>query len=144
MYSEPHLIDFPKLGTSSIGYISVAEQNLKFIPFHIQRIFWTYFTPQEITRGRHAHKQTEQVLVAVAGTIQVTTETAQGHQQTFHLTHPHQGLYIPPHVWHVMEYSHTAVQLVFASTAYEEADYLREKDQFISYWTNRPSKYQPQ
>ena len=76
-YSPPHLIEFPKLGAPEIGYISVTEQQ-KLVPFEVQRIFWTYYTPESIVRGRHAHQRTEQVLVAAAGRITVTTELADG------------------------------------------------------------------
>lgn len=129
----PHLVEFPKLGASEIGFISVTEQ-LKLIPFEIQRIFWTYYTPESIVRGRHAHFQTEQVLIAAAGRITVTTEMADGTVNVHRLEDPHVGLYVPPHAWHTMQYSHSAVQLVFASRAYDEQDYIRQYDQFREVW----------
>lgn len=131
---QPHIIEFPKLGRSDIGYISVAEQQ-KQVPFEILRTFWTYYTPESIVRGRHAHHHTEQVLVAVAGRIIVTTELPDGTIQTFRLEDPHQGLYIPPHAWHTMQYSHSAVQLVFASTLYDESDYIRDFEDFRRIWS---------
>jgi len=133
-FPAPHLIEFNSIGQSDIGYISIAEQQ-KEIPFDIQRVFWTYFTPESITRGRHAHKITEQVLIAVAGKITVRTESADGKENhTFVLERPNKGVYIPPNVWHTMEYSHTAVQLVFASTKYQSEDYLRDYQDFKKYW----------
>lgn len=129
----PHLIEFPKLGASEIGFISVTEQ-LKLIPFEIQRIFWTYYTPESIVRGRHAHFHTEQVLIAVAGRITVTTEMADGTVNVHRLEDPHVGLYIPPHAWHTMQYSHSAVQLVLASRLYDEQDYIRRYEQFHEVW----------
>jgi len=69
----PHIIDFNQIGDSAIGFISVAESQRK-VPFEIKRVFWTYYTPQNVTRGRHAHYVTEQVLIAVAGTIKVSVE----------------------------------------------------------------------
>jgi len=54
---EPYLIHFSQIGESAIGFISVAEQ--KNIPFEIRRVYWTYFTPENVTRGRHAHRTTE-------------------------------------------------------------------------------------
>ena len=132
-YHRPHLIDFQRIGEPSIGYISIAYFD-EFVPFDIKRLFWTYFTPESIVRGRHAHHKTEQVLVAVAGRIIVTTEDAQGRINSFVLEKPHQGVYIPPNVWHTMQYSHTAVQLVMASTLYNEKDYIRDIDQFRKIW----------
>ncbi|MCU0416409.1 MAG: FdtA/QdtA family cupin domain-containing protein [Cytophagaceae bacterium] len=131
---RPHLITFPKLGESSIGYISVTEAESQ-VPFTINRVFWTYYTPESIVRGRHAHYQTEQVLVAVTGRIIITTEEPDGTIQVFNLESPNEGVYIPPNCWHTMQYSHTAVQLVFASTKYNESDYIRSYDDFKKYYT---------
>jgi len=134
--SRPYLIQFPKLGAPDIGYITVAE-GTDLIPFAVARTFWTYYTPESIVRGRHAHHTTQQVILAVAGRILVTTETANGEIQTFVLDTPHVGVYVPPNVWHTMQYSHSAVQLVFASTHYEEADYIRQHEDFRSIWKDK-------
>ena len=133
---DPHLIQFPKLGAPEIGYISVMEQQL-LLPFEVQRIFWTYYTPESIVRGRHAHHATEQVLVAAAGRITVTTELADGTIESFRLEDPHVGLYVPPHAWHTMQYSHSAVQLVLASAGYREEDYIRDYDEFRRVWQGK-------
>ena len=71
--NHPHIIEFPKLGSTEIGYISVAE-NQRNVPFEIKRVFWSYHTPDNVVRGRHAHHQTEMVLVATLGRIIVNTE----------------------------------------------------------------------
>ena len=130
---QPYLIEFPKIGDSTIGFISVIEQ-LRPIPFEVKRTFWTYHTPESIVRGRHAHHLTEQVLVAAAGRITVTTEMPDGTIEVYRLEDPHIGLYVPPNAWHTMQYSHSAVQLVFASQSYNEKDYIREYEQFRRVW----------
>ena len=129
----PYLIEFPKVGASDIGFISIAEHPQQ-IPFEIKRTFWTYYTPESVLRGRHAHHRTEQVLVAVAGRIIVTTELADGQVELFRLEDPHVGLYIPPYVWHTMQYSHSAVQLVMASLPYNAEDYIRDHSEFQRIW----------
>ncbi|MBJ6108303.1 FdtA/QdtA family cupin domain-containing protein [Hymenobacter sp. BT523] len=134
-YPAPHLIHFPKLGDPGIGYISVGENVQDSLPFAVQRVFWTYYTPESIVRGRHAHHRTEQVLIAVAGRIIVTTELADGDIQIHRLEDPYVGLYIPPCAWHTMQYSHTAVQLALASQPYREDDYIRDYDTFRQTWT---------
>lgn len=134
-YPTPHLIHFPKLGEPTIGYISVGENAKDPLPFAVQRVFWTYYTPESIVRGRHAHHRTEQVLIAAAGRIIVTTELANGEIQTFRLEDPFVGLYVPPNAWHTMQYSHSAVQLVLASQPYNEADYIRDYEAFRKQWT---------
>ena len=133
-FPAPHLFEFPKLGSPDIGYISVGEAGRLPLHFRIERIFWTYYTPESIVRGRHAHHRTEQVLVAVAGRIIVTTELADGTIQTFRLENPNVGLYVPPSAWHTMQYSHSAVQLVLASTPDDESDYIRNHDDFRRIW----------
>lgn len=129
MLTQPYEIPFHKVGHSAEGYIAVAELE-KTIPFEVKRVFWTYYTPESIVRGRHAHHRTEQVLVAAAGRILLHTETPDGEIKTFILESPHVGVYIPPHCWHTMQYSHNAVQLVFASTLYREEDYIRDYGTF--------------
>lgn len=128
----PYLLDFAKLGAPDIGYISVGEA--PGLPFAVRRVFWTYYTPESILRGRHAHHRTEQVLVAVTGRIIVTTELADGALQTFRLEHPAVGLYVPPGCWHTMQYSPATVQLVLASTTFDAADYIRDYEEFRRTW----------
>jgi mannose-6-phosphate isomerase-like protein (cupin superfamily) len=137
-YPPPHLITLSKLGEPSIGYISVVEAGAT-LPFRVERVFWTYYTPESILRGRHAHHRTEQVLVAVAGRIVVTAETPDGELHTFRLEDPNVGVYVPPNAWHTMQYSHTAVQLVLASQPYQEADYIRDYDDYRRVWGGPPA-----
>lgn len=131
-YAKPHIIKFPKLGEPSIGYISVTQNSE--LPFEVKRVFWTYYTPESIVRGRHAHKKTEQILIAAAGNIIVNTENAAGEIQTFKLENPYEGVYVPPDHWHTMQYSHTAIQMVLASTEYDAEDYIRDYEAFKRYW----------
>ncbi len=126
---QPHLISFPKLGDPSIGFISVYEGST-LVPFEVKRVFWTYYTPDSIVRGRHAHHETEMVLVAVSGRIVVNTEMAGGKIETFILERPETGLYLPKYCWHTMQYSHSSVQLVLASSVYKEKDYIRDYNEF--------------
>ncbi len=135
-YPAPYLLEFPSLGFDGTGFLSVAE-NAENIPFDIQRVFWTYDVPENAVRGEHAHHHLEQILIAVKGTITVTTEEGDGSKQTFSLDSPNVGLYIPPHVWHHMEYSDTAVQIVLASMPYSEKEYIRSYKKFKEiYGTN--------
>lgn len=127
--TKPYIIDFSKLGSPDIGYISVAE-NKKNIPFDIKRVFWSYHTPDNVVRGRHAHHETEMILIATLGRIIVNTEMPNGDLNVFSLESPSQGLYLPKYCWHTMQYSHIAVQLVLASEFYEEKDYIRDYAEF--------------
>jgi dTDP-4-dehydrorhamnose 3,5-epimerase-like enzyme len=129
-YPAPHLLTFPQIGDADIGYLSVSENVDPSLPFVVRRVFWTYYTPDNILRGRHAHHATEHVLLAVAGRIIVTVEQADGKLEVFRLESPHVGLYVPPGVWHTMQYSSGAVQLALASHPFSEEDYIRNYQDF--------------
>lgn len=128
MHTKPFIIEFPKIGNSQLGYISVAEnENL---PFEVKRIYWTYYTPESVERGGHAHFNLEQILVAVSGRIIVTVENLEEEKNEFTLENPHQGLYIPKNTWRTMKYTHSAVQMCIASSVYDEKDYIRDYSDF--------------
>jgi hypothetical protein len=55
--------------------------------------------------------------------------------KSFLLDTPYKGVYIPPNVWHTMQYQKDAIQLVFASSQYDEKDYIRDYDDFKKYWS---------
>jgi hypothetical protein len=129
MNSNPKLIEFPRNGALEIGYLGIVENGSQ-IPFEIQRVFWAYFTPDSVVRGRHAHYNTEMVLIAVAGRIVVTTEMPNKKPEIFTLEKPNEGLFIPKFCWHTMQYSHNAVQVVLASSKYVESDYIRDYETF--------------
>lgn len=122
--NHPEKIVLNKHGSSTIGYLTALSSGE--IPFTIRRVFWTYFTPQSVIRGRHAHKKTAVVIIAVTGKIVVTTETKRGVKQTFVLDKPNVGLLVPPMIWHTQRYSHTAIQLVLASRPFNEKEYIRD------------------
>lgn len=129
MNSKVKIISFKKIGKPSEGYLSVGE-SFGEVPFDIKRVFWTYFTPDSITRGRHTHHSTEMILIALSGIIEVSTESINGEKEHFVLKNPNEGLYIPALTWHEMAYSHTAVQLVITNSLYDESDYIRSYEEF--------------
>jgi len=129
--TEPYLIHFDQFGDSSVGYISVSEYE-KEVPFPIERVFWTYKTPEKVIRGNHANLINKEVLVAIQGEIKVTTINSKSEKSIFILDSPGQGLYLPPKVWLTLEYSSNAIQLVLASEKYSETDYIRNYQEFTS------------
>ena len=125
---EPSIIKFPKYGKASLGYISLAENES--LPFEVKRVYWTYYTPEDVKRGGHCHIELQQILIALAGTIEVNTEMPGGIKQTFVLDKPDTGLLIPKLCWRQMKYTHNAVQMCIASIEYDESDYIRDYDKF--------------
>ena len=125
---EPKIIQFSKFGNLTFGYISLAENET--LPFDVKRIYWTYFTPEDVERGGHSHIELQQILIAMAGTITVKTEMPGGVKQVFVLDSPNKGVLIPKLCWREMKYSHNAVQMCIASMAYDESDYIRDYNEF--------------
>lgn len=107
MYNRPFIIEFPKVGNSQLGYISIAEKNN--LPFDVKRVYWTYYTSESVERGGHAHYDLEQILVAVSGKIIINVEMLDGHTEEFVLENPNKGLYMPKSTWRTMKYTHNAV-----------------------------------
>lgn len=126
---EPKLFCIEKLGEPNLGFISVLEENSN-LPFDIKRVYWTYFTPNHIERGHHAHKALHQIIVAVSGIIDFTLENPQGNIYEFTLDEPSTCLYIPPGYWRKIRFSHSAVLLCLASEKYNEDDYIRDYEVF--------------
>jgi hypothetical protein len=128
LLDKPYLINFPKTGGSVNGYISIAEK--KDLPFIPKRVYWTYFTPESLERGGHAHINLEQILVAVSGVINLKIETCEGEIFKFILNSPSIGVFLPKKCWRTMRYSHNAVQMCIASIEYNESDYVRDYKEF--------------
>jgi len=129
---SPHIINFSKIGSQDLGYITVAETQ-KNVPFEIKRVYWTYYTPQDVIRGGHAHKELQQIIFAVSGSIEFNTLDLEGNEETFILDSPAKGLYIPKLIWRDIKFSHSAVLLCLASELYNEKDYFRDFDEFKNY-----------
>lgn len=127
--NNPTLIKFHKIGTPTLGYISVAEIE-KQIPFFIERVYWTYYTPNHVIRGNHAHIKLKQIIIAVSGIIEIELKDKSEKSYKFKLEEPSTGLYVPPGFWRTIRFSHNAVLLCLASHTYDEADYIRNYDVF--------------
>lgn len=127
--NKPCYFEIDSIGESSLGYISVAEVS-KNIPFEIKRVYWTYYTPNNVIRGKHAHKELEQIIFAVSGEIKFNTEDQAGNKKEFILNNPNKGVYFPPFVWRDIQFSHNAVLLCLASLEYDENDYIRSYEEF--------------
>jgi hypothetical protein len=126
---HPRIVEFPKIGDSVQGYISIAEKDN--LPFDVKRIYWTYYTPESVERGGHAHYELQQILLAVAGRIIVNIEMPGGEKQEFILETPNKGLFIPKMAWRTMKYTHNAVQVCIASMAFAESDYIRDYETYL-------------
>lgn len=123
-------IDLDRIGSKNIGYLTSLEGN-KNIPFNINRVYYIYDVPRDIKRGFHAHKNLEQVLICVSGSVKVKCFDGK-EEKIYSLNKPNEGLYIGPMVWReIYDYSENTVLMVLASELYNEDDYIRDYDEFV-------------
>ena len=126
---NPYIFELSAIGSTELGYITVSEYSNS-IPFQIKRVYWIYFTPPNIERGNHAHKELEQIIVSVSGIIEIDLESMHGEKFSFKLDKPNKALYIPKEYWRMIRFSHNAVLLCLASMEYDENDYIRDYNLF--------------
>lgn len=123
-----HLVAFPQV-TDPRGNLSFVEGQVH-VPFEIRRVYWLYDVPGGAERGGHAHRDLEQVMIAMSGSFDIVLDDGQITQR-FHLNRSYAGLYIPSMVWREIDnFSSGSVCMVLASEHYDEADYIRDRKQF--------------
>ncbi len=110
----------------------VALEEFNDIPFRIKRVYYMYDTKDNVIRGKHAHKNLEQILVCIHGSCKVSLDNGR-EKKVVHLEKPYEGLYVANNIWREMfDFSLDAVLLVFASEIYDEKDYIRDYDEFLA------------
>ncbi len=121
-------LQFSDLGDER-GKLVVAEGEID-IPFAIQRVFYIYGSDDTVVRGQHANRNSEFVLINVAGSSKVKITDGEN-QEIVTLSRPMEGLYIPKMVWKEMyEFSPDSVLLVLASTHYDGSEYIRDYEEY--------------
>lgn len=125
---EPYLIIFEHIDNGEKGVFSIA--NTSKIPFVIKRLFWIFEGNDNRIAGEHAHKKSEQVLVALQGVINISTENEKGEKKDFILDKKHKGLYIPSLCWNKIEFTNDAALLSLSSMEYDPTDYIRDYNEF--------------
>jgi len=129
--NDCHIVQLKKIHNRA-GNITVIENNTD-IPFAIKRLYYLYDIPGGESRGAHAHKNLEQLLVAASGSFDVTLNDGQN-SKTFSLNRPYIGLYLRPGMWRdIGNFSSGAICLVLASDFYNENDYVRNYQEFLKF-----------
>ena len=124
------IIDLPKI-TDPRGNISFIEGG-QHIPFDIKRVYYLYDVPGGSDRGSHAHKNLHQFVVAMSGSFDIVLDDGK-EKRKFQLNRSYNGLYVCPMMWRDLgNFSSGAVCMVLASEHYEEADYIRDYQQFLT------------
>lgn len=124
------IIDLPKI-TDPRGNLTFVEGGIH-IPFDIKRVYYLYDVPGGAERGGHAHKELSQLIIAMSGSFDVVLDDGQG-KKRFHLNRSYCGLYVCPMIWRELDnFSSGSVCMVLASNFYDEADYYRDYDDYLS------------
>lgn len=127
--NDVRMIDIKKI-TDPRGNLSVIE-NHKDIPFDIKRVYYLYDVPGGESRGGHAHKELQQLIIAINGSFVVTLDDGES-KRSITLNRAYQGLYVPAGLWRdLTDFTSGSVCVVLASTLYDEADYIRDYDEFV-------------
>jgi hypothetical protein len=124
------IIHFPKIQNRA-GNITPIQNNIE-APFAIKRVYYLYDVPGGESRGAHAHKELEQLIIAASGSFDVTIDDGKN-KKTVSLNRPNYGLHLKPGMWRELSnFSSGSICLVLASLLYDEADYIRDYDEFLN------------
>ena len=125
------LVDIPQRGDAR-GGLSVVELGGA-LPFPVRRVYWIHGTKPDVSRGFHAHKKLHQLCVCVAGSVRLSLYDG-SREESVILDSSLKGLLIGPGLWReIHDFSPDCVLMVFADAEYDEADYIRDRVEFIRY-----------
>jgi hypothetical protein len=135
--ADCRLLDLPRIVQPGHGSITPVEGGKDF-PFAIARVYYLYDVPGGESRGGHAHKELEQVIVAALGSFEVEVDDG-AHKRSFQLNRSYHGFYLPRLIWRELKnFSSGAICLVLASHPYREEDYFRDYSEFVRHRHSLP------
>jgi len=122
------IIQFPKI-LDDRGNLTFIEAK-RHVPFEISRVYWIYDVPGGESRGSHAYRELQEVIIALSGSFEVMLDDGMA-QKIITLNRAYYGLYVPNMLWRRMQnFSTNAVALVLASRPYSINDYIRDYSEF--------------
>ena len=126
---EVRLVEMPTF-TDPRGDLTFIEGE-QHVPFPIRRVYYLYNVPADVERAGHAHKNLEQVLIVMSGSLDICLDDG-FNKKKITLDKPNQGLYLPCMIWRdINNFSEGTVLTVIASDFYDENDYYRSYDEFL-------------
>lgn len=116
--------------SDSRGKLTVIEGEQD-APFKIERIFYMHDIVSD--RGGHAHIETDQIIIAMHGSYNITIDNGL-EKTTITMNTADVGLYLPRLTFtDFSDISSDAVILVLANTHYDMSKSLRTYESFINY-----------
>lgn len=130
MLDRCKIIDLPRI-TEPRGNLTFIQGG-DHVGFDIRRVYYLYDVPGGAERGGHAHKELQQLIIAMSGSFDVVLDDGTS-KKRYHLNRSYFGLYVCPMIWRELDnFSSGSVCLVLASTVYEESDYYRDYSAFLA------------
>ena len=112
------------------GSLIALEEN-KNIPFGIKRVFYIYGVDTTVSRGAHAHKDSNQILIAIHGSCEIVFDDGIQKEKIL-LDSPNKGILQEKMIWGEMQnFSKDCVLMVLSDSLYDTNDYLRDYDEFL-------------
>ncbi|MBW8815708.1 MAG: DegT/DnrJ/EryC1/StrS family aminotransferase [Caulobacterales bacterium] len=112
------------------GILGVAEVS-KHIGFPVHRAYYIRDVPTGHGRGSHGHRALRQCFLCLRGSVRLSI-TKDGRTEVVELNRPNQAAVVPAGCWRdLSDFSHDSVIIVLASDEYDEADYIRDYNDFM-------------
>jgi len=125
------IVSLPKIEDDRGNLSFIEEEN--HVPFKVNRVYWIYDVPGGEFRGSHAFKETEEFIVALSGSFDVVLHNGK-EEKKFSMNRSYYGLYVPrQHFRRLENFSTNSLALIMASTLYDENDYIRDFQDFLTF-----------
>lgn len=109
--------------------VPIEFGHLSFVP---QRIFYVTGVPKDQVRGGHAHKECLQLLICLAGQIEVVLDD--GNKISKRVLNPKEAVLVDTLIWDSQRFlTGNDVLLVLASHPYDKSDYIEDYQTFKHY-----------
>ena len=125
------IVNLPKIEDDRGNLSFIEEEN--HVPFRVMRVYWIYDVPGGEFRGSHAFRETEEFIVALSGSFDVVLHNGM-EEKRYSMNRSYYGLFVPKmHFRRIENFSTNSLALILASTTYNENDYIRDFNEFLSF-----------